>query len=151
MLYAVGACFYGCHNSPAAVAVRHYSKTFTVRYIHEFLYFRGIKRRGGKLAELLESHYPGVHYLYEVCAFCSGFRHQAAELLYGLKRAPHYAAVAAFFMDGKGGRAVGDAVLPRHRARKQGDAEVVSAVAALNADPAVHGVLVQLPLTRQID
>ena len=29
--------------------------------------------------------------------------------------------------------------------------EVVSAVAALNADPAVHGVLVQLPLPRQID
>ena len=49
----------------------------------------------------------------------------------------------------RGGRhALGARALPGRRSR---EAELLARIAALNADPAVHGILVQMPLPQHID
>jgi methylenetetrahydrofolate dehydrogenase (NADP+)/methenyltetrahydrofolate cyclohydrolase len=52
------------------------------------------------------------------------------------------------------GKAVSDAgmrAIDRTLPASTGEAELLSAIAELNADPSVHGILVQLPLPKQID
>ena len=50
--------------------------------------------------------------------------------------------------DGRGRHAL---VRPPPAGRRVGEAELLALIAELNADPAVHGILVQLPLPPQID
>ena len=51
----------------------------------------------------------------------------------------------------RGGRSRHAAVRSSSRRRRPSEAELLALVQALNADPAVHGILVQLPLPPQID